>query len=71
MPYVDCSQCHLRSFTAARYSTSDTCPGCGAPLQRSRDRSARPRMLAATAAALRSSRADRERTRQLQREQPG
>ena len=32
MPYVTCSRCALTAYTAARWTTTDDCPGCGAPL---------------------------------------
>lgn len=61
MPYVECLQCHLRSFSAARYSTRDTCPACGAPLRREGDSSGRTRLVAETVAALRRTRSGRAR----------
>ncbi len=33
MPYVTCSRCALTAYTAARWTTTDDCPGCGAPLK--------------------------------------
>lgn len=36
MPYVTCSRCALTAYTAARWTTTDDCPGCGAPLAGSR-----------------------------------
>jgi hypothetical protein len=32
MPYVSCPSCHLRAYSAARYSTRESCVRCGAPL---------------------------------------
>jgi hypothetical protein len=32
MPYVSCPSCRLPAYTAARYSTRETCVRCGAPL---------------------------------------
>jgi hypothetical protein len=32
MPYVSCPSCHLRTYSAARWSTRELCAGCGAPL---------------------------------------
>ncbi len=32
MPYVSCPSCHLQAYTAARYSTRETCARCGTPL---------------------------------------
>ena len=32
MPYVTCTECGLRTYAVARYSTGATCPLCGAPL---------------------------------------
>jgi hypothetical protein len=32
MPYVSCPSCHLRAYSAARWSTLETCARCGAPL---------------------------------------
>jgi hypothetical protein len=61
MPYVECIQCHLRSFSAARYSTRDTCPACGAPLRRDRDPAGRMRLVPETVAALRRTRSSRAR----------
>jgi hypothetical protein len=29
LPYVICSQCQLRSYTAATHSVTDGCPRCG------------------------------------------
>jgi ribosomal protein L34E len=34
MPYVTCPSCRLEAYTAARWSTRETCARCGAPLQR-------------------------------------
>ncbi len=36
MPYVTCSHCALTAYTAARWTTTDDCPGCGAPLASAR-----------------------------------
>jgi hypothetical protein len=32
MPYVSCPSCHLEAYSAARYSTRESCARCGAPL---------------------------------------
>ena len=32
MPYVSCPSCHLQAYSAARWSTKETCVLCGAPL---------------------------------------
>jgi hypothetical protein len=32
MPYVSCPSCHLQAYSAARWSTRETCVRCGAPL---------------------------------------
>jgi hypothetical protein len=32
MPYVSCPSCHLQAYSAARWSTKETCARCGAPL---------------------------------------
>ena len=32
MPYVSCPSCHLEAYSAARWSTTETCVRCGAPL---------------------------------------
>jgi hypothetical protein len=32
MPYVSCPSCHLQAYSAARWSTRETCALCGAPL---------------------------------------
>ena len=32
MPYLCCAHCGLLSFTAAKHSTTDACPGCGAAM---------------------------------------
>jgi hypothetical protein len=32
MPYVSCPSCRLPAYSAARYSTLETCVRCGAPL---------------------------------------
>jgi hypothetical protein len=32
MPYVSCPSCHLQAYSAARWSTRETCARCGAPL---------------------------------------
>lgn len=32
MPYLNCVQCHLTVYSAAAYSTADSCPRCGAVL---------------------------------------
>jgi hypothetical protein len=32
MPYVSCPSCDLPAYTAARYSTLETCARCGTPL---------------------------------------
>ena len=32
MPYLNCPDCRLTVYSAARYSTADYCPACGAPL---------------------------------------
>ncbi len=32
MPYVSCPSCHLQAYSAARWSTKETCVRCGAPL---------------------------------------
>ena len=61
MPYVSCSQCQLRSFSAARHSTRDTCPSCGAPLRRDGDPAGRLRLVSETVAALRRTRNGRAR----------
>ncbi len=43
MPYVTCPRCALTTYTAARWTTTDDCHGCGTPLvgaPRSPDRAA-------------------------------
>jgi ribosomal protein S27E len=35
MPYVVCPRCALSTYSAARHSTEDSCPGCGHRLERS------------------------------------
>jgi hypothetical protein len=32
MPYVTCPSCHLEAYSAARWSTRETCVRCGAAL---------------------------------------
>ncbi|MEA2384669.1 MAG: hypothetical protein QOH72_4640 [Solirubrobacteraceae bacterium] len=32
MPYVSCPSCDLKAYSAARYSTRESCVRCGAPL---------------------------------------
>ncbi|MDQ3871553.1 MAG: hypothetical protein M3301_08075 [Chloroflexota bacterium] len=32
MPYLNCQECRLVVYSAARYSTYDSCPRCGAAL---------------------------------------
>ena len=32
MPYVTCPSCKLPAYTAARYSTRESCARCGEPL---------------------------------------
>ena len=32
MPYVTCPSCHVSAYSAARWSTQESCPRCGAPL---------------------------------------
>ena len=32
MPYVTCTSCHVSAYSAARWSTQESCPRCGAPL---------------------------------------
>jgi hypothetical protein len=32
MPYVICPSCHVSAYSAARWSTTETCPCCGAQL---------------------------------------
>ena len=32
MPYLNCPQCRLTVYTAARYSTAQACPRCDADL---------------------------------------
>jgi hypothetical protein len=32
MPYVSCPSCHLQAYSAARYSTRESCVRCGALL---------------------------------------
>ena len=32
MPYVSCPSCHLPAYSAARWSTRESCARCGAPL---------------------------------------
>jgi len=32
MPYLDCHDCHLTVYSAAKWSHIDECPQCGAPL---------------------------------------
>ena len=32
MPYVSCPSCHLQAYSAARWSTRETCARCGAAL---------------------------------------
>jgi hypothetical protein len=32
MPYVSCPTCHLQAYSAARYSSRESCVRCGAPL---------------------------------------
>jgi hypothetical protein len=34
MPYIDCSRCGLRTFSAAYRWAADHCPSCGAELPR-------------------------------------
>ena len=34
MPYLHCPECRLTVYSAARFSTVDTCPRCGASLDR-------------------------------------
>lgn len=33
MPYRNCPDCRLTTYSAARYSTKDSCPRCGASLE--------------------------------------
>ena len=33
MPYLHCPECRLTVYSAARFSTLDTCPRCGASLE--------------------------------------
>jgi hypothetical protein len=35
MPYVVCTRCGTRTYSAARHSTLDQCPRCDRPLARS------------------------------------
>jgi ribosomal protein S27E len=35
MPYVVCPACGIRTYSAARHSTADTCPKCDTKLARS------------------------------------
>lgn len=42
MPYVTCPKCALSAYTAARWATADTCPGCDAPLASARRRALPP-----------------------------
>jgi hypothetical protein len=35
MPYVVCPRCALRTYSAARHSTEDSCPRCDHKLARS------------------------------------
>jgi ribosomal protein S27E len=32
MPYVTCPSCHVSAYSAARWSTREACPRCGATL---------------------------------------
>jgi hypothetical protein len=32
MPYVTCPSCHVSAYSAARWSTREPCPRCGAQL---------------------------------------
>jgi hypothetical protein len=32
MPYVTCPSCHVSAYSAARWSTREPCPRCGATL---------------------------------------
>jgi hypothetical protein len=32
MPYVRCPSCHVSAYSAARWSTREACPRCGATL---------------------------------------
>jgi hypothetical protein len=32
MPYVRCSSCQVSAYSAARWSTRESCPRCGATL---------------------------------------
>jgi hypothetical protein len=32
MPYVTCPSCHVSAYSAARWSTRESCPCCGGPL---------------------------------------
>jgi hypothetical protein len=32
MPYVTCPSCHVSAYSAARWSTRESCPRCGGPL---------------------------------------
>ena len=34
MPYVACPRCGIKTYSAARHSTSDSCPSCGTRLAR-------------------------------------
>jgi ribosomal protein L37E len=34
MPYVTCRRCGLTVYSAARFTSIDRCPGCGAELDR-------------------------------------
>ena len=36
MPYVVCTCCHLRVYTAARWVAAEACPSCGTELPRRR-----------------------------------
>jgi hypothetical protein len=56
MPYVSCPACDLRVFSAARYSTRDTCPYCTMPLPTPADREPRVRALTQATDALRQQR---------------
>jgi hypothetical protein len=32
MPYLTCPSCHVSAYSAARWSTRESCPCCGAAL---------------------------------------
>jgi len=43
MPYLVCPKCGIRTYSAARHSTADTCPNCDTRLARSPGIAARVR----------------------------